>query len=238
MEEIRKNFVSDHFKWRTRPGRGQNSTAFWGGGAWGKVLLYFSGSCRSTSFDAVSSSGSGSSAGALTSIGRNVSLSHRKIGESTRELSGHSSNHCPEMSFQSLVSPNPNENQASSHPYTFHAPEAPCEVYLSTMVFSLACTSSVHSRSTRCAFCFSIRICGFPFPRLDSDYLLFVQGFAIWIIQCAESCWALWPSVLMACIKLFTAEYSASAPCFSISVSFSASSGASENSHTVWKHQS
>jgi len=137
-----------------------------------------------------------------------------------------------------LWCPNSNENQASHHLWTLHTPEAPCEVNLSTRVFSLACSSSVHSRSTRCAFSFGIRTSGFPFASFDSDHLLIVQGFAIWIIWCAASGWAFWSSVRLACIKLFTAESSASVPCFSMKVSSSGSSGAPENSHIVWKRQS
>ena len=173
--------MSHHFQCRTWPGRWQNSTAFWGGGAWGKGLLYLLGLCRSASFDCSSSSGSRYSAGALTSIARNVSLSHWKIAESTQVLSGHLLYHllyhCPDTLFRSSLSPNTNENHSSRHLCTLHASEAPCEVYLSTMVFSLACSSSVHSRSTRCAFSFSIRTSGFPFASFDSDHHLIFQGF-------------------------------------------------------------
>jgi len=178
------------------------------------------------SYDASSSSGPGYSTGALTSIGRYVSLSHRKIEESTQLSSNHSSYHCRETSFRSSVSPDTNENHASRHLCTIHGPEAPHEVYPSTSVFSLACASSVHSRLTRRASSFGIQTWGFQFTIFDSDHLLIVQAVAIWIIQCAASCWASWSSVQMACIKLFTTEYSHSAPCFSITVSSSGSSGA------------
>jgi len=233
-----KNFVSHHFKWQTWPGRGQNSTAFYGGGARGKALSSLSCSCTSASFDASSSSGSGYSSGALTSIGRNVSLSYQKIRESTQVLIGQSLYHCPETSLWSSVSPITNERHASRHLCTLQAPEAPSEVYLCRRVFSLACSASVHSRSTRCAYHLSSRTSGFPFVSFDSAHLLIVQGFGSRIIWCAASCWASWSSVRMACIKLFTAEYSDLAPCFSITVSSSGSSGAPENSHIVWKHQS
>jgi len=132
------------------------------------------------------------------------------------------------MSFQSSVSPNTNEKHASCHLCTLHAPDAPCELYLSTTVFSSACSSSVHSKSKRCGFSFGIRTSGFPFVSIDSDHLLIVQGFKFWIIWCAAACWASSSSVWMACIKLFTVEYSASAQCFSITVSSTGSSGAPE----------
>jgi len=233
-----KYFVNHHFKWRTWSGRGQNSTAFWGGGAWSKELELLLGSCRSASFDTSTSSGSGYSSAAFTSFGRNVPLSHRKIRESTLVSSGQSSYHCPEMSFQSFVSPNTNQKHSSRLLWTLHAPEVAYEVYLSTMVFNLACSCSIHSKSTRCAFFFGIQTSGFPFASFDSDHPHIVQGFAIWIIRCAASCWVPWSSVWIAGIKHFTAEYSASAPCFSIKVSSSGSSGTPENSHIVWKHLS
>jgi len=229
-----KNCVSHHSKWPTSPRRGQHNTPFWGGGARGKVLLRLWGSCRSTSFDASSSSGWGYSADSLTSIGRNVSLTNRKIGESTQVWSGHSLYHCPETSFRSSVSPNTNEKHASFHPCTLYTPEATREVNLSTRVFSLASSSSFPSRSTRCAFSFGMQTIGFPFATFHSDNLLTVQGFAIWIIWCGACCWASWFSGRMACIRLFTAVDSTLAPCFSITLSFSGSPGAPENSHIVW----
>ena len=142
--------------------------------------------------------------------------------------------HCPETSLQSLVSPNTNENHARRHLWTLHAPEAPREVYFSTRVFSCACSSSVHLRSIRCALSFGIRMSGFPLASFDSDDCLIIHGSAIWIIQCAASCWASLSLVQIACIKLFTAEYNASAPCFSYTVSSSEASGAPGNSHIVW----
>jgi len=60
--------VSQHFKWRTSPGRGQNSKAIWGGGAGGKEHLLLPGWCGRASFDVSSWSGSGYSAGSLTII--------------------------------------------------------------------------------------------------------------------------------------------------------------------------
>jgi len=181
------------------------------------VLLRLSGSCRSASCDASSSSGSGYSAALLTCVGRNVPLSHRTIGESTQVSSGHSLYNCPGMSFQCSASPNTNEKHASRHLGTLHAPEAPCEMYLPTRVFSSVCQSTS----------------GVPFTTFDSDHLFVVQGFAIWIIRCAASSRASWSPVRMACIKLFTAEYSASAPCISITVSFSGFSGSPYNSSIV-----
>ena len=166
-----KTFVSHHFKWWTWPRSGQNSTAVWGGGALAKAHLLLSGSSRSASFDDSSSSGFEYSAGSLTSIGRNVSLSHLKIGESTQVSSGHSLYHCPETSFLSSGSPNTTEKHASRHLGTLHAPEPPCEVNLSTRVCTFACHYSVHSGSTRCVFSFGVRTSSIPFASFDSDHL-------------------------------------------------------------------
>jgi len=142
------------------------------------------------------------------------------------------------MSFCSLVSPNTNEKHTRRYLWTLHTPELPREVYLSTRIFSLACSSSFNLRSTRCAFPFAIQTSGFPLLSFNSDHLLIIQGLAIWIIRCAASCWASSSLVRMACIKLLTAEYSALAPCISITVSSSWSSRAPETSHIVRKHQS
>jgi len=108
-----KNFVSHHFTWQTRPGRGQNSTAFYGGGAPGSAFSFRSCSGRSACIELSSWSGSGYSAGSLTITGRDVSLGHRKIGESTQIWSGHSSYYCPETLLQSSVSPSTSENHDS-----------------------------------------------------------------------------------------------------------------------------
>jgi hypothetical protein len=143
------------------------------------VHLRLSGSCRSASFDASSLSGLGYSADSLTSIGRNLFPSHWNIGESTQVSSGHSLYHCPETSFGSSVSPNTNEIHARRHQCALQALEAPREVYLSTRVFSLAGSCSVHLRLSRWAFSFAIRTSGFPLSSFDSDHLLIVQGFAI-----------------------------------------------------------
>jgi len=146
-----KNFVIHHFKWQTWSGRGQHSTAFCGGGAQGGELSCLC-SGNSVSLDASSWSASGYTAGSLTRIGNDVSLSHLKIGGSTQVSSGHSSCHCPESSLRSSVTPNTAEKHASRQLWTLHAREAPREVYLCTTIFRCACTSSVHSRSMRCAF--------------------------------------------------------------------------------------
>jgi len=119
-----KNFVRHHLKWRTWPRSGQNSTAFCGGGALGGACSFLS-SGRSISLDTLSWSDSGYAAGSLTSIGKNVSVCHWKIGDSTWVLIGYSSCHCPETSLRPLVSLNTNEKHASCHLWTLHAPEAP-----------------------------------------------------------------------------------------------------------------
>jgi len=142
--------------------------------------------------------------------------------------------HCPEMSLQSLVSPNTNKEYACRRLWTLHAPETPHEVYLSTEVFSCASSSSVHLISMRCVFWLGIRTSGYPLASFDSDPLLIQPGLSICIIRCPASCWASSSSVQIACIKLFTAEYNTSAPCFFIKVSSSGISGAPENSHIVW----
>jgi len=142
------------------------------------------------------------------------------------------------MSFRLLVRPNIYEKHASHHRCTLDAPEARRELYVSTTVFGFACSFLVHSRSTTCAFSFGMRTSCFPLSSFDSDHLMIVQGFAIWMIQCAASCWPCLWSVPIARIKLITADYRASEPCIPITVSSSGSSGAPENSHMVWKYQS
>jgi len=141
------------------------------------------------------------------------------------------------MSFRSSVSPNTNEKHGSHHQSTIHAPEAPHEVYLSTRVSSFACSSSVQSRSIQCAFCFGIWTSGYPLASFNAAPLSIVQALVIWIMGCTASCWACLSAVQIACIKLFTAEYSLSVRCFSITVSSSGSASAPQNSHIVWKHQ-
>jgi len=151
------------------------------------AVLSSSGLPGCASLDALSSSGLGYTPGPLNSIRRSMSLSHRKIGEPNQVSCGHSSYHCPKTSFRSSVSPNTNEKHASLHLCTLHTPGVPSEVHLSTRVFSLAWPSSVHSRSTRCAFSFGIRTCGIPFASVNADHLLMVHHFAIWITRCATS---------------------------------------------------
>jgi len=129
-----KFLVSHHFKWQTSPERGQNSAACFGGGACGSAFSFLNGSGRSTCFDLLSWSGSGYSAGSLTSIGSNVSLRQWNIGESTQLSRGHSLYHCPGTSLQSYVSPSTDENLASLNHCTLHAPDIPHEGYLSTQV--------------------------------------------------------------------------------------------------------
>jgi len=134
----KKYFYSHHLKLSMSPRRGQSSTACSGGSPLGSSFWLLSCSGRNTTLDLSSSLGSGYSACLLTRIGRNRndSLSCQKIGESTQQLSGHSLYHCPEMSFQSWVSPNTHTQYASRHVWSVHAPGAPWEVYLSTRVFT------------------------------------------------------------------------------------------------------
>jgi len=112
------------------PGWRQNHTTCWGRGALGSAFSFLSCSERNTPLDASSLSGSGYTAGSLTSIGRNVTLSYWKIGVSTQVSSGRSLYHCPETLLRSTVSPNTNVNHASCHLWTLHAPKALHEVYL------------------------------------------------------------------------------------------------------------
>jgi len=227
-----KYLISHHFSWRNWPGRGQNSTAVCGG-ALGSALSSLTCSGRSASLDVSSWSGSGYSAVVLRSIGRNSSLGHRKMRESTQVSRGHSSCNCPQTSLWSSVSPNTNEKHASHHLWTLHAPEEPRAMSLSTRALSFACSSSVHSRSIRCAFSIGIRMSGFPLASFGSDHILIIRGFGIYIIRRAASCWATLSSVRIPCIELFTAEYNPSAQSFSFNVSSAGSSGAPENSHIV-----
>jgi len=210
-----KYLVSHRFKWWTWPGRGQNSIAFCGGGALGSTFSFLSDSGRSASVESLSWSCSVYSAGSMSSIGRNVCVSHRKVGESTQVSSGYSFYHWPETSLQSSASPNTNVKHAICHLWNLYDPEAPWEVYLSTSIFSLACSSSVHLRSLRCALCFGIGTSGVPSASFDSNHLLIIQGFAICIIWYTAFCWPCWSSVQIACIKIFTVEYNVSALCFS-----------------------
>jgi len=131
------------------------------------------------------------------------------------------------LEYSGLLSAN--EIQASHYPYTRYSFEASCEVYCSLMVFSFACSFKVHSRSIMGEFPFTIGRSGFTFTRCDSDHLLTIHGCAICIIQYTASCQASLFSVWIECINLFTAEYSASAPCISITGSSSGSSGLPES---------
>jgi len=152
----------------------------------------------------------------------------RKVGDFTEVLSGHSLCNCPESSVRSSVSPNTNMKHASHHSWTLRAPEAPHEVYFTTRVFKCAGSSSVHCKSRRCAISFGIRTSGFPLDCFDYEHPLIVHGFVNWIIRYAASCWASSSLVWIACINLFTAESNASAPCFSITLLSSESSGPPE----------
>jgi len=177
--------------------------------------------------------GSGYSISTLTSIARNVTDRQGIIGESTQVSSGHLLYRRPEWSLRSLVPPNSNPQHASHHLCTLHALEEPCEANLSTTVCRLACASLVHLRSTWCAFVFGIRISAFPLVSFYWDHLLNIQGFALQIMQCAESCWASLSSVQMASIKLMMAEYSAFVLCFYITVITFGSSHPPQNSPII-----
>jgi len=72
---------------------------------------------------------------------------------------------------------------------------------------------------------------GFPFRSCQSKHFLIIQPFAVCTIQWALSSWASSSSVQIISIKLFTADYNVSAPCFSITISFAGCSGTPENSH-------
>jgi len=223
-----KYFVSHHFRRRTWLGRGHNSMVFCGGGELGRALSIFSCSRRSVCLDASSWSWLGYSEGSLKSNGRNLSLSLDKLAELTHFLSVYSSYQCPESSLRFSVSPYDIDQPASCHLWTLHSPEAPHEVYRATRVLSFAWLSSVHCRSMRGAFTFSIQTNGITLACVDSNHLLIIQGFAICIIRCSASCVTPLSSVQIAVIKLFTAEHHPSAPCSSITVLSSESFGAPE----------
>jgi len=140
----------------------------------------------------------------------------------------------PAQSLGSCVSPKSNKHYASCHLRTFFAPEAPSELYLSTTVFSLACSGSVHSRSMRCAFCFGIWTNEIPYISFASNHLLIIQSFLLYIIWCNASSWASSSSVQIAYIHLYSTECSVSATWFSSTVLCYGSSGRSEKSHIVW----
>jgi len=127
---------------------------------------------------------------------------------------------------------------ASSHRDILHAPGAPRELYHSTGAICCTCLASVHSESMRRPFPIHIRSGGFPLLCFNSDHHLLIHGYTMWIMRCAASCLDSLSSVQIVCIKLFPAEYNASARCFLVTVSSSGSSGALKQSHIVWKHQS
>jgi len=79
-------------------------TALYGGGALGSALSFLSCYRRSASLDLSLWSGLRYSAGSLTSIARNCSLSHRKMGVSTEVWSCHALKYRPESSLRSSVS--------------------------------------------------------------------------------------------------------------------------------------
>jgi len=130
-----------------------------------------------------------------------------------------------------LSVPHTNGKQVSGNHWTLHAPEAPHEVYLTTRVFSFACSFPIPSRWRRCELLFGIRTCGIPLPSFHSVHLLFMKALAIGIILCSTSSWASSSSVPIACIQLFTAESNSWAPCLYITVSSSGLSGTPESSH-------
>jgi len=230
------HFVTYHFKWSTWPGRGINSTAFCGG-CTQESTFSFPSSGRRVSLDVSSSLCLEYSTGLLRSIGKNVpepsenhSIHQRIQWPVILLLSG--------MLLRSSMSPNTSNNYGSCHLWTLHAPKAPHEVYLSTKALRLACPSSIYRRWMRCTLSFGIWTSGFPLASFDSDHHLFIQGLAICIVQCATSYWASSSSVQTVYIIHFTAEYNASAPCFSITVSSTEPAGATENCDIVWPHQS
>jgi len=180
------NFVSHHFKWRTWPVRGQNNSAFCGGGALGSAISFLS-SERSVSLDGSSWSGSGCSAGSLTSIGKNVSLIYHKSVNSTQLSRGHWLCHCRETSLWFSLSRDTNKKHSSHQVWTLHALEAPRKVYVSTTDIRCAWSSSVHSRWMRCAFYLCIRTSSPLLASVNYDHRFIVYGFAIWIIQWAAS---------------------------------------------------
>jgi len=104
----------------------------------------------------------------------------------------------------------------------------------SPSIFTFARSSVVHMRSTMCVFSsISWDKCT-PLASFESDHRMIIQSFAVYFIWCVTFFCISWSSVLMACIKPFTAEYSACALCIAIKVSFFGSSGTPEECHIVW----
>lgn len=130
--------------------------------------------------------------------------------------------------------PNTNQTLVSCHPQIFPAPEALCQKNLSTQVFCFPSSCPIHRKSTSCAFLFSIQISCFPLRSVNSDHHLIIEVIAIYIILCATSCRTLVSSAWVTYIALFVVEFNPSAPCLSISVSSSGSSGPAENKQIVW----
>jgi len=190
-------------------------------------------SSRSSSFDTSDGFRFRYCVGLLTNVGRNVSP-NLNIRESTPVLRGHSAYHCPDMSWWSLGACNTHKIFASYDLCTLHAPDTPCEVKHFANIFSFVWSSTVHVRSMRCEFPCCVWTNGLLLVSVDSNLLLIVQGFTIWKCQCTASLCTTSSLVQTACIKPFTAEYSASVMWFSISVSSCGSLGGPEKCHIVW----
>jgi len=202
-----KCLVSHHLKGQILAGRGQNRIPYCGTGAPRSAFSFLLGAELSASLDVSSWSG------LLTSIGRTVSDPSDNWGI-LPSIKGPLTTPLPEHIITILNCSLNYRYHTGCHQGTLHAWEAPREVNLSNRVFNCACSFSVHSRSMRCAFPFGVQTNGVWLSSFDSDHLLVVQGFAICIIWCAASCWASSSSVPIACIKLFTATFNSSAPCF------------------------
>ena len=184
------------------------------------LLLYRITFCW-CSLDTLFSSGLEYSAGSSTSIGRNVSLSHQIIGETTKVSNGHSLYHCQESSMRCSVTPTTNKIHECRQWSTLHPPEATRELYYSTKAISFPSIALVQSKPMKSTDCIDIWTGGLPVTRFNSDHLLTFQDFAICNIWCTASWWATSSSVWIAFIKMFTVEYNSSAQCLSITVSSS-----------------
>jgi len=94
-----KVLLSHCFSWRTWPGTAIMSTAFGREGTLGSAWSPYSYSWRNTSHNASGWSRSGYFSLSLITIGRNASVKHRIVIESTQVWCGHFSYHFPEPLF-------------------------------------------------------------------------------------------------------------------------------------------
>jgi len=172
----------------------------------------------------------------MLTIDRNESLNNQDSEESTKVSSGHWLYHSTQISSRSLVALKSIENHGSHNLCTLYAHEEPSTVHHATRVFSLACSFAVLSTSTGCQFSIRFQTGCILCAWFDSDHLRIIHGIWFSFIWCAAWLLVSLASVSIVCIKLFTAEYSAWAPWFSIAGTTCGSSGPPEFCHMICKH--